>query len=263
MSEEKVFDGRSEEEALLKASQELGVNISDMVWEVVEEDTSLFGLFKRGVKVRVRIKEDAIGRASPPRERESGQDGEVAEGDAQAEDGAPAKVGKGPQARRALEGLLQRMGVDATVEMSEREDAVYLNVRTDDSAMVVGKNGELLSAIQFIVNKMVNRFPEDRKRVVVDSSGFRGRREEKLAKLATELARKVTAKRRAISVAPMNAQDRRLIHTALKEVTEVTTFSEGEGILRRLLIVPSRAENPDNRERHKKTGNGQARDEQN
>lgn len=246
---EEIFEGKSEEEALLKASEVLGVNISDMSYDVLENETGLFGLFKKSVKIRVRVSDkpaDFVYRETHRDENRHDKDiekyaGKYSEKDEDPPEPAPAKKTpiKGPDAVAALEGVLQRMGVGAEVSMDEDNSAVSLDISTDEEDVVVGRDGEVLSALQFVVNKMVNRFPESRKRVVVDAVGFRTRRRDSLGRLAAEMGEKAVNTGKIVRLSPMNAQDRRLVHLALKSHSGLTTRSEGDGMFRCLLIVPN------------------------
>lgn len=282
---EGTFTGHSREEALLKASQELGVNISDMTYEVIEEETGLFGLFRKDVKVLVKVKDDAariVTRASyvpgpgdtglvraageilelqkPSGTDDNvqvqsgqGQEVDVAGHEAVARvasveatgDNSPARSGvrpdivKGPDAARVLRELLDLMGTECEVSFEENDESVLLNLAGAECDTVVGREGEVLSALQFLVNKIINRFPEDRKLVVLDSGGFRCRREQTLGQLARRLGEKAVATGRVVRLAPMSAQDRRLIHLALRDNRKVSTRSEGAGDFRRLLIIPA------------------------
>lgn len=275
---EAIFTGRSSEEALLKASQELGVNISDMTYDVLEEETSLFGLFRKEVRVRVRVREDAamvVTRANYipgpgdtglvttagevltlkkiPREK-SAELASAMEKQPSSEAGSESSptppieavsenerpsVEKGPQASRVLKDILDLMGAACEVEYQEDEESVQLNVSGGEHEMVVGRDGEVLASLQFIVNKMVNRFPDTRKLVVLDAEGFRGRREQTLGRLAKRLGEKAVQTGRVVRLSPMTAQDRRLIHLALRDNRKVSTRSEGSGDFRRLLIIPA------------------------
>lgn len=231
---EEIFEGKNEEEALLKASEVLGCNTSEIEYEVLERKTGIFGLASRSVKIKVRVPE------KPKRDVDLG-DSEFAdlEEDTDEIPRIPApSVKKGPQAQAVVEGLLKRMGVSASIDVTEDDDAVYVSINSHDRDLLIGRDGEVLASLQFLVNKMVNRFPEDRKRVVVDAGGFKQRREESLKKLAMRLADKAISTSRIVRLRGMNARDRRFVHMALKDFKGVTTKSEGEGINRALLIVP-------------------------
>lgn len=242
---EEVFEGRTEEEALLKASDALGVNISDMDYEIVEQETGLFGLFRKSVKVRVRVPDAVPGIVY----RENAHHGPSREGASVAVGSEDTRVQTvrqdGPSARKGLEaettlrGILERMGVRADITATEDEDSIRLNITTDEREVVIGRDGEVLSALQFVLNKMVNRFPDGRKRIVLDAEGFRDRRTEELTRMAERLADKAIRTGRVIRLFAMNAQDRRVVHMALKDRPGLSTRSEGEGLFRCLMIVPT------------------------
>ncbi len=270
---EAEFEGRSEEEALLKASQELGVNIADMTWEVMAHETGVFGLFGKLVRIRVRVPENAaqlvyrkefvpgpgdtglrrsMGDAGPDAEPEGPSGDAVAprvpawrseaadsapRGEAGPGSGEPVEA-KGPRAKEVLMGLLDRLEIPAEVIVRETDEEISLNIRSTQGEDLVGRDGELLSALQFLVNKIVNRFPEGRKLIVLDAEGFRDKREEVLGELARRLGEKALATRKVVRLSSMSAQDRRLVHMALKEVPGLQTRSEGEGSFRCLLIIP-------------------------
>jgi len=98
--------------------------------------------------------------------------------------------------------------------------------------------------LQYVINRIVSKKPHDGPGIVVDAEGYRGRREDSLADLATRLAEKAMKTGRPVPVEPMNPHDRRIIHVTLAEHIGVTTESEGEGMFRRVVIYPKRAGAP-------------------
>jgi spoIIIJ-associated protein len=136
-----------------------------------------------------------------------------------------------------LEGILGRMGIDAAVEMKEDEERVVLDIRGPEAGLIIGKKGQTLESLQYLVGKMVHRGGEG-KPIHVDSEGYRARREEALIEMAHRLGEKAIQTNRPIAVDPMSPHDRRIIHITLDKVPGVTTRSEGEGIYRRLVIIP-------------------------
>ena len=145
------------------------------------------------------------------------------------------------EATRALEGILQRMGVRAEIAAREDEERITLEIVGADSGLVIGRQGTTLDALQYLVNKMAGRGQPEaaHKPIMLDAEGYRGRRAESLTELAHRLAEKVIKTRRPVMVQPMSAADRRIIHLALADVPGVATRSEGEGVQRRLLVVPA------------------------
>ena len=147
--------------------------------------------------------------------------------------------GKREEAERALAEILHRMGLDAEVAGREDEERITLDIAGAESGLVIGKKGQTLDALQFLVNKIVNRDAEGRKPILLDSEGYRSRREESLVELAHRLGEKARRTNRTVTMSPMSPHDRRIIHLTLDKVPGVTTRSEGEGAFRRLLIIPA------------------------
>jgi spoIIIJ-associated protein len=127
-----------------------------------------------------------------------------------------------------LKGLLERMGSEAyPVVNSANDEVIDLRIEGENLGMLIGRRGETLNAIQHITNYIVNRGEEGRTRVVVDVENYRKKREESLQKLAEKTASKVMKYRRNIALEPMNAYERHIIHSALQEWKDVSTFSSG------------------------------------
>jgi spoIIIJ-associated protein len=139
---------------------------------------------------------------------------------------------------RVLQEIVRLMGYDVEVDTADGDERLLLDLRGTEAASLIGKKGQTLDALQFVLNKIFRRDTDDRKPIIVDSGGYRQRRTEALVQLAHRLCEKATKSGKIVAVNPMSAHDRRVIHLALKETPGVTTRSEGEGIYRRLLIVP-------------------------
>lgn len=154
------------------------------------------------------------------------------------------RVGRAPTAdqvdtaRAVVEELLAKMGMEATVEVQAGEDAVLAALDGPDAGRLIGRQGQTLDALQYIVNRMI-RDPEDRAPVFLDVAGYRERRREMLEAMALRLADKAIAERRPVTVEPMSPRDRRTMHVVLSKVPGVTTRSRGEGDERQLQIFPA------------------------
>jgi spoIIIJ-associated protein len=144
------------------------------------------------------------------------------------------------EAARALQGILEHMGMEGVVEAHEDEERITLEIQGRDAGLIIGRQGVTLDALQYLVNRMVVHGPEDatRKPIAIDAEGYRGRRAESLIELAHRLADKVRKTGRPVAAQPMSAADRRVMHLALADASDVTTRSEGEGSERHLMIVP-------------------------
>src|SRR5579883_2671026 len=144
------------------------------------------------------------------------------------------------EAAEKLRGILSRMAIEAEVRTREEDERMVLEVVGAEAALVIGKHGATLDALQYLLNKM-SPWPAEgaeRKPIVIDAEGYRGRRAESLVELAHRLAEKALKTKRPVSAAPMSPADRRVIHLALAGQPGITTRSEGEGAARRLVIIP-------------------------
>ena len=152
----------------------------------------------------------------------------------------PREDGKADLALEMLTEILKRMGL--IVEISVREDAeeVILDVAGEDAGRVIGKKGQTLDALQFLINKIVNRFPDGRRHIVLDSGDYRQRRENGLASMARREAKRAVQQSRIITLEPMSPRDRRVIHLSLAKFPGVSTRSDGQGAERRVRIIPAR-----------------------
>lgn len=144
------------------------------------------------------------------------------------------------KAKNILDGILQRMDIHCPIILKETPDAVILNIQGDGSGLLIGKRGQNLDAIQYIVNKATSRFSNNRKMVIIDTEAYRKRREDSLVSLAGKLADKVKKTKKSVTLSHLNAHDRRIIHLALQSDSSLTTKSRGEGDYRKIVIMPAR-----------------------
>ena len=151
-----------------------------------------------------------------------------------------------PQTERALnfvDMLLEKMDMDAEVTLAPDDgegsaDEIRLEIEGPDAGRVIGKRGSVLEAIQYLTTRIAHKPGEPRKHIAVDAEGYRARHEDQLAEMARKLARRVAKEGKVITFDPMSARDRRVVHMALKEITDVRTESHGEGPDRRVQIIP-------------------------
>jgi spoIIIJ-associated protein len=159
----------------------------------------------------------------------------------------PEVVPEDPQSARALEFLGE---VVAQMEMSCRvrlrapkegdEQEIRLEITGEDAGRIIGKKGQVLGALQFLTNRVLNRPGEDRRYVNVDAEGYRSRRDDSLAAMAKRLGKQAMTDGKIITFEPMPPRDRRVVHLALAKLEGVVTRSEGEGDSRRVQIIPVR-----------------------
>jgi spoIIIJ-associated protein len=144
------------------------------------------------------------------------------------------------KAKKILEGILMRMQIESPVSVEETEEAIMLNIKGNGSGLLIGKRGQNLDAIQYIVNKAVHHSVNGHKMIIIDTEEYRGRREESLVALAMKLGEKVKKTKKPVTIGHMNAHDRRVIHLAMQNDATLTTKSRGEGEYRKIVILPAR-----------------------
>lgn len=141
--------------------------------------------------------------------------------------------------RAFLEGVLARMGLDVNVHQREEDGDVVLEIAGPDAAIAIGKKGTTLDALQLLCNRVAGRGPAGvRASIVLDSEGYRARREQSLTQMAQRLGAQAVKEGTVITLDPLSARDRRVVHMALARFPGVVTRSEGEGLERRLQIIP-------------------------
>lgn len=200
-------EGRTVEEAVEKTCKEFNLPKERLNIEVLSDGgTGLFGFMGiKKAKIRASLKKD--------------KDEDTLE-----------------FAKKTLEEILVRLGVSTTVDAKDIGDKVLLNINGDGSGLLIGRRGRTLDALQHIIDKIVNRSSENRKRIIVDTEGYRERRVESLKNLALKLGEKVKRLGKPISITPLNAHDRRIIHMTLQNDDQVRTRSKGKGALRKVVI---------------------------
>ena len=153
--------------------------------------------------------------------------------------------GRADQALDFVVAVLSKMNMDCTVDLMENDDSdpptdVRIEINGNDADRLIGRKGQTLGALQFIANRVINRPSKIRRHVLIDSDGYRSRREQALTSMATRLGKQAVAEGKIITFEPMSAQDRRVVHLALAKFPGVVTKSEGKGATRRVQIIPVR-----------------------
>lgn len=220
------FEGKTEEEAIEQAIQKLGLRREDIDVEIVESRKP--GLFRSGnVRIRVHVGEDG----------EEQQDEEAEEQDGTTTSEAGPVTEAESQVVEFVKTLLTKMGFEATVKVIGREDGkLSLDIVSQSSAILIGRQGNTLESIQFIVNLVALRIGGHGLRVIVDTEDYRLRRQRNLIRSAKRVAQQVRSSRQSQLLEAMNPYERRLVHTALGKMKDIATISEGEGLYKRIRV---------------------------
>lgn len=234
--------GKTTDEAIEAALKELGVPREDVEVEILEYPTrGLFGFIgSKAAKVKVCLREKQIIKPKvennyPVFESENKTSLNKSETAAVSGEDQPVKV-----ALEFLDKIFGKLGVKVKNEVSYDNDFIYLSFSGDDLGILIGRRGETLDSLQYLVNLVVGKKTEQKYRIILDVEGYRKRREETLIKLAHRLSEKVKKTGHNIVLEPMNPHERRIIHTALQNDIKVRTFSEGEEPYRKVVITKKR-----------------------
>jgi spoIIIJ-associated protein len=147
------------------------------------------------------------------------------------------------KAKDLLEGILQRISLECKVTVNKTPEKIILDIEGDNSGLLIGKRGQNIDALQYLLNKAINKFDNGHKMILIDSGEYRKRREEFLLGLAEKIRERVKKTLKPVSLAHMNAHDRRIIHMVLQEDESLITQSRGEGKYRKIVILPAKASN--------------------
>jgi len=255
------FEAESEAEAVRLASTNIGIKPDELDYTVVDEGSGgVFGLGSRPVKIRVRTEGDG---------------GEAAPGERSTKLTGPAPE-KAAEAEKVLGEILDRMGTPAEIELRDEEENIVLVLSDAAEGTPIGEawaktRPPVVPAVQFLLNKIVNRFPEGRKHIVVEVPTLQSLRkadkptsaggppspepakmpsfedldaemdpelDRELIRLGLLMAQRAVERKRVISVHPMAAGERRAVHQTVTKVPGAHSVSEGEGLYRKLHIVP-------------------------
>jgi len=150
------------------------------------------------------------------------------------------KEGPSQKASNLLKQIFKSLELDVDIKTTENEKSLLVDLKGHDLGILIGRRGETLDALQYLVNLSVNKNQETRKKIIIDIEGYRNRREKTLQKLALKLADKARQRGRNVVLEPMSSQERRIIHTALQGRDDIYTFSEGEEPYRKIIISPKK-----------------------
>ena len=204
------FEGKTTEEAIEQACLHFQVTAEQLEIEILSVGSpGLFGLGGRKAKIRAT------------RRAESEENLLTA-------------------AQEVLENLLEKMQEKATVSTQMEDDRISLRIETDDAGLLIGKQGQTLDALQYLVSKMLAKKSRRKVRIAIDVEAYRARHQEALALLAQKYGEKVKKSGKPITLNPMNPYDRRIIHMALQEDKDLKTTSRGEGLYKKVIISPAK-----------------------
>ena len=205
------FTAKTVNDAITEACEKLTVPSDRLEYEVIEEGSAGFlGIGAKPAKIKARIKEEEISVEQ--------------------------------KAKDFLKDVFASMNYAVTVDANydEEEKNLEINLSGDEMGILIGKRGQTLDSLQYLVSLVVNKGTNDYIRVKMDTENYRERRKETLENLAKNISYKVKRTKRSVSLEPMNPYERRIIHSALQGDKYVTTHSEGEEPYRRVVVTLKR-----------------------
>ena len=208
--EYKEFSAKTVDDAITAACQEFTVTSDRLDYEVIEEGSSGFlGIGSKPAVIKARVKEEV------------------------------KEVTVTDMAKQFLKEVFNamNMAVAVDVEYDEAEKNMNIDLSGNEMGVLIGKRGQTLDSLQYLVSLVVNKGEEDYIRVKVDTENYRQRRKETLENLAKNISYKVKRTKRPVSLEPMNPYERRIIHSALQNDRYVSTHSEGEEPFRRVVVT--------------------------
>ena len=240
--------GRTEDEAIRNALAQLGKDRDEVSVEVVERAKTGFlgiGSTPAIVKVTYETDEAEIPAPEPVKVEKPAKPAKKAPAPEKSPAPAPAPQPSGeetPATRAAafLAGLFERMDIPAVAEMQEDEGILRVELKGSNMGSIIGRRGEMLDAIQHLTSYVVNRGAAKRTRIHIDAENYRKKREETLVRLAHKVAEKVIRYRKNMSLEPMNSYERHVIHAALQDMENVSTYSAGTEPNRRVFVAYNR-----------------------
>lgn len=256
---------KSVEEATAEALNELGINESEAVVEVIQAPSKgLFGIGAKEAVVKVSVKGATVAEETTVEVKEEVAEAVAAESKETEPVQEEMKISSkavnlvynsesaAENAKNFITDVLNAMGLEVNVSAVVEEDIVKVNLEGENMGIVIGKRGDTLDSLQYLTSLVVNRNSDDYVKVSIDTENYREKRSEALIVLSDRLAAKVARTGRKFSLEPMNPYERRIIHSNLQDNEDVTTFSVGQEPYRKVVIAPKNPKPYNNRRGYNK-----------
>ncbi len=256
MAETLKYSAATVEDAITKATTELGVTSDQIKYTVLEKGSKGFlGIGSKEAVIEVEVSDGVIPKEEKTEKKEQKAEKPEKKEEKKPEKKEPAKVkttendvAHFEEGKKFLEDVFEKMGMKVTVEYElDEEDTLSINLTGEGMGVLIGKRGQTLDSLQYLTSLVVNRSGEHYIRVKLDTENYRARRKETLESLAKNIAYKVKRTRKSMSLEPMNPYERRIIHSVLQSDNFVMTRSEGEEPYRHVVVFYRRNKNGEER----------------
>lgn len=242
-----IFEGKTESEAISNACRILGTEESNFTYKIIEKNSGAWGslIGKSKIKIEVFMNEqeasDSIVKPTPAIKPKQANDNSQNSSDKASNDSAIVKdPDKSAKARDTINELIRLIGIEGNATVVKDDEIIELNIESNDDNLVIGKGGVVLDSLQYIVNKIVTRYPAGGKLIVLDAGGYRKKRTDSLEALAKRTADRVLQTGNPAKLRNLSARDRRIVHLFIQNMHGVYTQSRGEGRSRYMLILPEK-----------------------
>ena len=208
------IEGKSIEEAVETACNELNVPREKLEIEILDSgSTGIFGIVgSKRARIRATVKE------------------------------VPSDVAA--EAQTVIQNILSLMGLEATLQIKKDREILHIKIEGEASGLLIGRRGQTLDALQYLITRILNRKVSDKIKVVLNSGEYRSRRKKYLEDLALKMAEKSKQTGKPVVISPLNAHDRRIIHLILEKDKSLKTISRGEGHLKKMIISAVKSDHP-------------------
>lgn len=235
------FQGKTVEEATKLALEELKVNLEEVKIEVVSPGKSgILGLGGEPAVIEVTLEEDSSNTLKKTNTKNTKKDSNVKSFPVREMDNVDEDTEK--LAVDLVNYILSSLEVDVKTFFRDQDDfdskSVYFEIEGDDSGLIIGRKGETLRALEFLISFIIKRQLDKRIRVILDVEGYQERRRQNIASLAESAAEEALKSGKSVKMDPMSPFDRRIVHLALEKDKKVTTESQGSGSRRQVVIKP-------------------------
>lgn len=259
----KRFTGKTESDAVMNAAMELGVPSTDLNYTVIDPGSNgFFGLFKKPVIIEMNEEKKPVAKETKKQAPKPEKQKNKSEKKEEKKTTHPPKRQQKPKendsvkepkkhkapenldeiikdTEKYLDEVLRAMGLNPKLNLyyNRRENVLNINVSGEKMGALIGKHGQTLDALQYLVSLYVNKESDSFMKIKLDTENYRERRQQTLEKLAGSIAYKVKKNKKPIYLEPMNPNERRIIHSALQRDPEVITKSEGKDPYRKVVVM--------------------------
>lgn len=240
------FKGKNKSDAIIEACRHFEIPSDRLEYEVIDEGKAGFlGMGAKPAVIKARIKEEKSGvvqPADPVKKDETPAAVQTQPAAAEIPKAVDMDIDVEASAKKFLVDVFAAMGIEAEIVTKYNDSLKTLEVELagEEMGVLIGKRGQTLDSLQYLISLVVNKGTTEYIRVKVDTENYRQRRRDTLENLAKNIASKVKRTRRPVSLEPMNPYERRIIHSALQNDKYVTTHSEGDEPFRRVVVTPKR-----------------------